>query len=165
MSSHCRLQVSLTRVLQPPSTSPLPQRGCSPPFRGHQVSIGLDTASPTEAIQGSPLPSSDQPICALDWWLSLWDFQGVHISSHCWSSYEVAIPFSCFNPSPNFSLLVPNLRPMVACKYLHLYQSAASTASKRTGMLGSCLQAQHEVSNSGRIWCPPLGWITSCTGH
>jgi hypothetical protein len=32
-------------------------------------------------------------------------------------------------------------------------------------MLGSCLQVQHSISNSVRVWCPPIGWIRSCAGH
>lgn len=31
-------------------------------------------------------------------------------------------------------------------------------------MLGSCLQAQHSISNSVRAWCPPVGWVPSWEG-
>ena len=34
-------------------------------------------------------------------------------------------------------------------------------ASQRTAMLGSCLQVQHSISNSIRVWCLPMGWISS----
>jgi hypothetical protein len=35
-----------------------------------------------------------QPMYALGWWLSLWEFPEVWISWDCWSSYGVAVPFS-----------------------------------------------------------------------
>jgi hypothetical protein len=62
-------------------------------------------------------------------------------------------------PSLNPSLGVPKLRPMIGCKYLHLSQSAADGASQRTAMLVSCLQAQHGISNSVRIWYLCMGWL------
>ena len=37
---------------------------------------------------------------------------------------------------------------MDGCKDLHLSQSSAVSASKRTAMLGFCLQAQNAISNS-----------------
>ena len=43
--------------------------------------------------------------------------------------------------------------------YLHLSQSAAGRHSQTTALLGSCLQAQHCISNNVRISCPPVIWI------
>ena len=77
----------------------------------------------------------------------------------------VAIPFSSFNPTPNSFIVVLDLSPMVGCKYLHLSQSVAGRASQRTAMLGSCLQAQYSISNSVRVWCPLMGWISIWAGH
>jgi hypothetical protein len=37
---------------------------------------------------------------------------------------------------------------MAGSKYLHLSQSGAGRASQRTTMPGSCLEAQHGISNS-----------------
>ena len=79
--------------------------------------------------------------------------------------YGVAITFSSFNPSPNFSIRVPDLSPVVGCESLHLSQSASVRASQRTAMLGSCLQIWHSISNSVRNWCPPMGWIQIWAGH
>ena len=137
------------------------------PFSGHQVSTGLGASSPTEAKQGSPLPGGGgwgvawTSLCMLfGWWINLWDLPGIQVSWHCWSSYGVAIPFSSFNPSPNSSIGVPSLSPMVGCKHLHLSQSAAGRASQRTAMLGSCLQAEHSIVTV-RIWWLPMGRIPS----
>ena len=68
-----------------------------------------------------------------------------------------AIPFSSFNPSPNSSIVVPDLSPMIGCKYQHLTRAA----SQRTAMLGSCLKAHHGISNNVRVWCLNIGWIPS----
>lgn len=38
--------------------------------------------------------------------------------------------------------MVPDLNPVVNCKYLHLPRSGASRAFQRTAMPGSCLHAQ-----------------------
>ena len=51
-----------------------------------------------------------------------------------------AISFSFFNFSPNTSIKVPALSPMVGCKYLHLSPSADGKGSQKKAMLGSCLQ-------------------------
>jgi hypothetical protein len=48
---------------------------------------------------------------------------------------------------------------MASCRYLYLSQSAADRASQRTAILGSCLQAQHSITNSARVWCLSMGWL------
>ena len=77
---------------------------------------------------------------------------------------RVIIPLSSFNPS---FIGDPHLSTMVSYKHLHLSQSAAGRASQEIVMLSSCLQAQHGISNSVRIWClhvdvsqlePVTGW-------
>ena len=83
----------------------------------------------------------------------------------CCSSYGVAIPFSSFNPSPNSSIDLSGLSPMVGCKYLHLSQSVVVRTSQRTAMLHSCLQAQHDICNSVRVSCLHLGCIPNCNSH
>jgi hypothetical protein len=120
------------------------------PFLEHQVSIGLDTSSPTEARQGSPVLHMcrgpwTSPWMLFGWWLRFWKLPGVCINWHIWPSYGVAIPFSSFNPSSNSSIWVPDLSPTPDCVYLHLAQSAVARASQRTAMLGSCLQAQQHL--------------------
>jgi hypothetical protein len=96
-------------------------------------------------------------LCLLfDWWLSLWKLSGVCVRWHCWFSYGVAIPFSSFDLSLNSPIGFPDLSLMLVCKYLHLSQSAAGKTSQKTAMLGSCLQAQHRISNSVRVWCLPM---------
>jgi hypothetical protein len=85
------------------------------------------------------------------------------------STYGVAIPFSSFSLSLKSSIGIPDFSPMVGCKYLHLSQSAAGRASQRTAMLGSCLQAQHSISNSVRVLMPVHGMDSksdqSLVGH
>jgi hypothetical protein len=43
----------------------------------------------------------------------------------------------------------------------HLSQSAAGRNSWRTAMLGSCLQEQHGINNSVRVWCLCVEWNPS----
>ena len=47
--------------------------------------------------------------------------EGVRLVDNCFSSYEVANPFSSFSSSPNSSIEVPVLSHMVGFKHLHLY--------------------------------------------
>jgi hypothetical protein len=119
---------------------------------GHQVSRGLRAFFPTEATQGSPR-------LYMYWWLWTspcmlfgWELWGVWVSWYCCSSYVAAIPFISFSTSPNSSTGVPNLTPMIGCKYLRPSQSVADRISQRTAMLGSCLQAQHGIHNSSWAW-------------
>jgi hypothetical protein len=58
-----------------------------PPTLEHQVSVGLDTASPIEVRHGSSLLHICQgPRTSLymffGWWLSLWELPGVQVSWH-----------------------------------------------------------------------------------
>jgi hypothetical protein len=69
--------------------------------------------------------ASDLTFYASAWWLCLLELPGVWVSWGCWSSYGVTLPFSFFNPSPNSTIGVPDLSPVVGCKHLHLPQSAA----------------------------------------
>jgi hypothetical protein len=65
---------------------------------------------------------------------------GDPISSYCCSSYEVAIPFSSFSPSPSSSSGIPRLSPMVGCVYLHLFKSDAGPPRGQLCQPASCLQ-------------------------
>ena len=137
-------------------SSPFPLRGFPdqhPPPWGIKSLTGLDTSSPTDARQGSPLL-----YMLFGWWLSLWELSGVQVSWHCWSSYVVAIPFSSFNPSPNSSIGICKLSPMLGGGYLHLVQLAAG---KNLSEDSSYLQAQCNA----RDLYPPMGWIPSWAGH
>ena len=62
---------------------------------------------------------------------------------------------------------VPSVLPITQsnCEYLHLFQWTTCRVSQRTVMLGSCLQARHNISNSVRVWCLPMGWISSLGGR
>ena len=93
------------------------------------------------------------------WWLSLWVLWDVWVRWYCCSSYGVAIPFSSCSPSPKSS----NFSPIDSCKYLHLSQLLVE--SQRTDILGSCLQTQHGISNSVRVWCLCIWWIPDWVGH
>jgi hypothetical protein len=70
-------------------------------------------------------------------------------------------PFSSFLPSPNSSIGVPMLSPVVGCGHLHLYWSGSGRASQETTTSGSCRQAHLGISNSVWIWCLHVGWIPS----
>jgi hypothetical protein len=108
---------------------------------------------------------SDQTSMPFGWRLSLWELPGLQISWQCWSPCGVAITFRSFNPSSSSSIGIPDLSSMLVCKHLHLSQSAAGRASQRRDILSSCLQTKHSISNSVRVWCPPMGWIPSWDSH
>ena len=62
------------------------------------------------------------PNVIFDLWFSPWELGcGGQISWYCCSSYEVAIPFSFFSSSPNFSIGVLVLSTLVGCEHPHLY--------------------------------------------
>jgi hypothetical protein len=108
-----------------PSASPFP--GASSFYRIKHIPShwGQMRQSSVTYVPGA----TNQPMYAL--WLvaqSLGALKGL-VSWSCCSSYTVAIPFSSFSPSPEFSIGVPDLSPMVGCKYLHLSQPAAGRAS------------------------------------
>jgi hypothetical protein len=135
----------------------------------HQFSTGLGTSSPT-ARKGSSLlhmcwRPRTSPCMLFSWWLRLWELWGVQVGWYCCSSYRVTISFSSFNPSSTSSIGVFDFSSMVGCKYLYLPQSAASRASYRTALLGSCLQAQHGINKSVRVWCLCMGWRPSWASH
>ena len=158
-----------TKNSSPHCPSPLPLRGCSPTCLTHTpltsppcipLSWGIKSLQneahplllrPDKAVLGCICARDHRPAhgCYLVGSLVSRSSQGS--SGYCCSSCGVAIPFSSFNPSPNSSIGVPDLSPMVSCKYLHLAQSAAGRASQRRAMLGSCLQAQHGISNSIKV--------------
>ena len=60
--------------------------------------------------------------------------------------------------SPNSSVGVSNFSLKVSCKYLHLSQSAASRASQRTAIVGSCLLPSSCLNLS---WFPAVSalWV------
>jgi hypothetical protein len=100
---------------------------CIPLTLGHQVSTGLGKFSPIEARQGSSLLHMcrgpwTSPCMLFGWWLGLWELPRVQVSWHFWLSYWVAIPFSSFSPSPNSSIGVPNLHPMLGYIFICLSQ-------------------------------------------
>lgn len=74
----------------------------------------------TEASQGNSLlhmcQGSQTSLCILfARWFSLWELSGV-CNMRYWSSYGTTILFRSSNSSPNSSIGVPRLRPMVPCK-------------------------------------------------
>lgn len=62
-------------------------------------------------------------------------------------------PFSYFNPSPNSSIGVPGLSPIVGSKYFHMSQSAAGVASQKTAIIGSCKHNIASIRVSGFVAC------------
>jgi hypothetical protein len=129
-----------------PENVSLPPTPLASPLPGPHVSWGLGMSSPTEVRQGSPLlyicwgPSTSS--CMLPgWWLSVWEIPVVRISWDCWASYGVALLLSFFRPFPNSTTVGLNFSPLIWCNYLHLSQSAASSTSQRTTILGFCLYA------------------------
>jgi hypothetical protein len=76
------------------------------------------------------------PPCVLfGWWFSLWELWGV------WLLY-IVFPMGLQTPlpSPNSSIGVPMLSPMVGCEHPHLYWSGSTRASQETAIPGSCQQ-------------------------
>ena len=149
----CLLPVPSLWVLHPLSCSPLLLRGAIPTLPipgdtlGYHFSIGLGSSSPTEGRPGNPLLHMYKgpwisPCMLFGLWLSLWKLWGVPVSRHCCSSYGVAIPFSSFSPSPNSSIGIPDLSPMVGCICIFLSQLLVESLR---GQLCSCLQALTHV--------------------
>jgi hypothetical protein len=52
---------------------------------------------------------------------------------------------------------------MIGYTYLHVL--TAGRVSSKTAMLGSCLQPEHRINNSVRVWFLPMGWIPSWASH
>jgi hypothetical protein len=123
----------------------LPHPHQHPSYPRHQLPRGWSASSPTGAIKGilllllCPGTWTSQSML-LGFCLTLWEFWAVHVSWLCCSSYGTAIPLSFFSSFFNSSILIPDLNPMVNCKYLYLSQSVANRASPRTAIPGSCLQ-------------------------
>ena len=105
------------------------------------------------------------PCMFFGWWLSLWENTGFPyqwiLLVFLWGCH----PFSSFSPSPNSAIGVPYFSPMAGCKYLNLSQSADGRASQMTAIIGSCLQAQHGISNSASVWYLTMGWIPNWASH
>jgi hypothetical protein len=76
----------------------------------------------------------------------------------CWSSCGVANTISYFSPSPNSSIGVPMLSPIVGCKHLHLCLSGSDRASQEIAISGSYQQALFDISNSDWVWWLHMGW-------
>jgi hypothetical protein len=94
-------------------------------------------------------------VCSLVGGLVSGSFQGSRLVDTVVLAVGLPSPFGSFSPSFSSSIGFLDLRPMVDYKYLHLSQSAAGVAFQSTAMLGSCLRAQHSISNSVRVWCTP----------
>jgi hypothetical protein len=100
------------------------------------------------------------PPCVLfGWWFIPCELWRGLVGWHCCSSYGVANPFSSSSPSPNSSIGVPMLSPMVGCEHPHLYWSDSGRASQKTAIAGSCQLALLGISNSDWIWCFFMEWI------
>lgn len=97
-------------------------------------------------------------LCVLfAWWFKPRELLGV------WLVDIVLLPrwlqtFSSFSPSPNPSIWVPIIRPMVAWELLDLYSSVSGRASQETAISG-CQQALLCINNSVWVWCLYMGRI------
>lgn len=141
----------------------LPHPSSTPPCLEHQFCTRLSIHTPPP-----PLKSDNAVLCCI--------YSGGHGPAHVcplvgrlvsgdsegsskwilFFSYEVAILFSFFYPSPNSSLGVPKFCPIVACKYLYLSQSGAGTASQMTPI---CMHNMAPAIVSGTCAGDPrLGW-------
>ena len=69
------------------------------------------------------------------------------------SSYGVANPFISFSPSPNSSIRVLMLNPMVGFEHLHLYWSGSGRISQEIDISGSCQQGLLVSAMSGFAGC------------
>ena len=121
-------------TISPHLQSPWILRGCSPlspphqrlPSRGHQVSIGCDSYSPTETRQAV--------LCYICMW-------GVGRGKKLSSSLK---------PSHNSSIGDPDLYPMAVSIYICLSQQLLEHLREVT-TLGSYVQAQHGISNTACV--------------
>ena len=104
-----------------------------------------------------PARAMGNPCVLFGWWFSPWEFGagslGALVGWYCFSSYEVANPFSFYSPCPNFSIRVPDLSPMLGCEYLPLCWSGSDRASPGIAISGSCQLALLGISNSVWVWC------------
>ena len=105
---HLHIHAHLTPVISPFSGAIKPA----------QVQEHLSPLRPEKAIY--VLRAMDQPmyVCCLIHGL-LSGIPEVHLVESVGFSYEVAIPFSFFNPFPNFSMWFLSSVQMVGYKYLH----------------------------------------------
>jgi hypothetical protein len=77
----------------------------------------------------------------------------VQVSWVCWSSGGVPIQFQAFNPSPNSSIRVSELCPMLGWQSLHLFQSAAGWSLSEDSyarLLSACITVPLIVVTG---WC------------
>jgi hypothetical protein len=100
-------------------------------------------------------------------WLVFWSLgaMGLLVGSYCYSSYGAANPLSSFSPSPNSSIGIPLLNPMVDCEHPHLFWSGTDRAFQGTSIPGSCQEALLGISIvsgfGGCIWDGSLGGAVS----
>lgn len=84
---------------------PTPTTAKPPHFGRSQVPQGLGESSFTEARPSNPLlyMSWGPPICRCmlpRWWLSVWEFSGIQVIWHCWSSYGIWLIYPLINFIP-----------------------------------------------------------------
>jgi len=140
------------------------------PLLPHHPSISLHWSIQPSLDQRPSLPL--MPDKAILCYICSWNHGSLHVYSlvgglvlrssgglvgwYCCSSYRVINPFISFNPSPNSSIGVPTLSPMVGCKHSPLYLSCSGRTSQETAISGSCQQALLGISSSvwvcGYIW-------------
>jgi hypothetical protein len=89
-------------------------------FTGPRASPPIDV-QPGHPVLHMQLEPWVSPCVLFGWWFRPWELRGggvsrgVLIGWYCCSSYKIANPFSSFTLSPNSSIRVPMLSPMVGC--------------------------------------------------
>jgi hypothetical protein len=100
-------------------------------------------------------------MCTLGWWLSLWELWGVWLVVIVVLPLGLQPPSSSFSPSPNSSIGVTMLSPMVGSEHPYLCWSGSGRASQRTIIPFSCQQAllaSGIVSGDGSPGGAVYGW-------
>ena len=142
------LRKSLISFLLPLLTNtptPAPLSWHSPKLT-HRVFTGPRASAPIDARQCHALLHTQLepwvfPFVLFGWQFSPWKIGGGDLEACCcFSSYEVANPFSSFSPFLKSSVVVSMLSTMVGCEHLPLYLSGSNRASQVTAISGSCQQ-------------------------
>ena len=133
---------------------------------GSQVTWRLGTYSPSKARLGNPMlyvcqgtPASSGMLPC--WWLSVWEFLGIHISWYYWYSYGVTLPFSFFHPSSNSTIGVSTSVQFLGISICNWIIQLLFGPLGGQKMLGSCLSAHHCISNNVSSLSRPLRGIPS----
>ena len=137
---------------------PLPSPLGIPPSMGPLPTLRLDQADLCYICARGFRPAC---LCCLIGGSVSGSFQGSGLVEI--AGFPMMLPFPSASSilSPNSTIGVLDISPMIMFKDLLLSQSATDRASQRRAMPGSCLWTHHNMSNSVRPWSPYSTWDES----